>query len=563
MNVLGISCYFHDASATLVRDGAIVAAAEEERFTRKKHDSRFPEAAIRHCLDAGGLDIAQVDAVCFYEKPLRKLERLLATGRTWRGLSEGSVARQLSLFLHERLFMERVLAARLGYAGPVRYCDHHLAHAACAYFTSPFPAAALMTVDAVGEWASTVQFVAEGNTIRRLREIRYPHSLGMLYSAVTGFLGVKVNNDEYKVMGLASYGQPTYMDQLARVFRQGPDGSFRLNLGYFDFTHDTRRMHSRRFEELLGPPRTPDAPLTRRHMDLAASVQALTEQAMVALAASLHEASGGMDALCLAGGLALNCVANTRVLRESPFTALHVPPAAADGGGSMGAALYCYWHGRDEARPLAPHSPLLGPAFGNEAIEAALRAAGLPFQRLDDEALLRRTAELIARDQIVGWFQGRMEFGPRALGNRSILANATNPAMKDIVNSRIKFREDFRPFAPAVLAERAGQWFDLDAPSPYMLLAPQVRPGMDARIPAVTHCDNSARVQTVSPADNPRLHRLITAFEALTGVPVVMNTSFNIRGEPIVCTPQDACRCFLKTDLDFLVMGNYLADKGF
>jgi carbamoyltransferase len=561
MNILGVSCYFHDASATLVRDGAIVAAAEEERFTRKKHDSRLPEEAIRYCLREGGLDMGQVDAVCFYEKPLRKLERLLATGRARRG--DAATARQLSLFLHERLFMERVLADRLGYAGPVRYCDHHLSHAACAYFTSPFDSAALMTVDAVGEWASTAQFVARGNTIRRLREIRYPHSLGMLYSAVTGFLGFKVNNDEYKVMGLASYGRPTYADRLERVFRQGPDGSFRLNLDFFSFTHDTRRMHSERFAELFGPPRTPDGPLEQRHMDIAASVQALTERTMVALAASLHEVSGGMQALCLAGGLALNCVANTRVLRQSPFSALHVPPAAADGGGSMGAALYCYWHGRDEARPREPHNPLLGPAYDEQDMQAALHAAGLPFRRLDDETLFRRTAELIARDQIVGWFQGRMEFGPRALGNRSILANATNAAMKDIINARIKFREDFRPFAPAVLEERAAQWFDLDGPSPYMLLAPQVLPGQGARIPAVTHCDNSARVQTVRAADNPRLHRLIAAFEALSGVPVVMNTSFNVRGEPIVCSPQDACNCFLKTDLDFLVMGNFLVDKGF
>lgn len=563
MRILGISCYFHDASAALIHDGEIIAAVEEERFTRKKHDSRFPTKAIRHCLAAGNIKAAELDMVCFYEKPLRKLERIVATGKQWKEQSGEYVQSQLTQLVHERLFLKDILRDEFGYEGPISYTDHHLAHAACAYYTSPFDNAALMTVDAVGEWASTVQFKAEGNTIKRLREIHHPHSLGMLYSTMTAFLGFKVNNDEYKVMGLASYGQPRYEDHILQIFKRHADGSFRLDLDYFSFMYDMRRMYSDKFTELFGAPRSPESPIDQRHMDLAASLQKVTEDTMVGLADSLFDVTGETPNICMAGGLALNCVANVEVIKRSKFDNIHIPPAAADGGGSLGAALYCYWHNRTEQRPPRRHNPLLGPSFNADAVRDVLDTEGAFYEELSDDELFARTADLIHKNQIIGWYQGGMEFGPRALGNRSILANPCNPEMKDIINSRVKFREDFRPFAPAAAEEYADDFFELGFPSPYMLFAPQVCPGMDAKIPAVTHHDNTARAQTVSADDNPRFHRLITEFGKISGVPVLLNTSFNVRGEPIVCTPQDAYACFMKSDIDFLVMGNCLVDKGF
>jgi len=561
MNILGISCYYHDASATLVIDGDIIAAAEEERFTRKKHDNRFPEKAIAYCLKAAGISANQLDLVCFYEKPLRKLERILTCGAAWQDRSMELVTRQLAQAVHERLFLRKVLRHKLGYEGKIAYTEHHLAHAASSYYISGFERAAIMTVDGVGEWATLAQYAADGNRIERLREIHYPHSLGLLYSTLTAFLGFKVNNDEYKVMGLASYGRPQYVDRINKLFSFHDDGSFSLSLDYFSFMYDGKRMYSERFCELFGPPRRPDEEITDYHKDLAASLQQVTEEALIRLGCDLYDLCGGVENVCLAGGVALNCVANYRFIQETPFKKIFIQPAAGDGGGSMGAALYAFYNSVEKPRSLRRHSTLLGPQFGKAEIRRYLESRRAIFVEYDEETLCRRTAELIHKNQIVGWFQGRMEFGPRALGSRSILANACNPEMKDILNSRVKFREDFRPFAPAVLAEKAGEYFNFSEESPFMLFISPVRSGKEGRIPSVTHVDHTARLQTVAREENPRFHRLLEHFEAISGVPVVINTSFNIRGEPIVCTPEDAYNCFLKTDIDFLVMGDFLVEK--
>lgn len=562
MNVLGVSCYFHDASATLVQDGRVVAAAEEERFTRKKHDNVFPENAIRFCLQQARLSATDLDAVCFYEKPLRKLERTLVSAKTWREKSEDHVRNQLSLALHERMWLPEILGDKLGYTGPVYYSEHHLSHAASAYYISDFREAAILTVDGVGEWASTAAFLGNGTQISPLKEIWYPHSLGLLYSTVTAFLGFKVNNDEYKVMGLASYGKPAFTDQLARMIHQFPDGSMALDLSYFSFMYDDNRMYSDKFIELLGEPRLPESDLTQGHMDLAASVQGLLEESMVAIAGGLYHECGCVENLCLAGGVALNCVANSRVLKETPFKRMCIQPAAGDGGCSMGAALYAYYRITGAPKVLnRSHSTLLGPEYSTEEVESYLGSQGALYTRMSEDDLCSRAAELINDNFIIGWFQGRMEFGPRALGCRSILANACNPEMKEILNERVKFREDFRPFAPAVLQEKAQEYFELPFESPHMLFTCDVKTDMRNRIPSVTHTDYSARVQTVSEEDNARFHKLIKAFERISGVPVVINTSFNIRGMPIVCSPADAYGCFLRTDIDFLFIDEFLVRK--
>ncbi len=561
MRVLGISCYYHDASAALVQDGRVLAAAEEERFTRKKHDSRFPEAAIRFCLDQAGLAPSDLDLVCFYEKPFLKLERILVTATRWADQAGSMLEEQLSQAFHERLFVDEVIRDKTGYAGPIEFCDHHMSHAASAYFLSGFEQAAILTVDGVGEWTTTAQYLGQGNQISMLREMRYPSSLGLLYSTMTAFLGFKVNNDEYKVMGLASYGRPRHQDKVRRLIQVFDDGSFCLDTDYFSFMYDPERMFNQKFVELFGPPRSPEDVITDYHKDLAASLQKVYEDLLLHLANTFYRQSGGVENLCLAGGTALNCVANARLVKETPFQRIWVPPAAGDGGGSLGAALHAYYaHGGDRPAP-ARFNSLLGPEYDDAEIRRMLEENGADYVRLEGDQLYEKTAELIWENQIVAWFQGRMESGPRALGCRSILANPCNPKMKDILNARVKFREEFRPFAPAVLAEEAEEFFDLDRESPFMLFAVQVKPGQGRRIPAVTHVDNTARVQTVHPEDNPRFHRLIQAFKRRSGVPVVINTSFNIRGEPIVCTPQDAYNCFLGAGIDFLVIGNYLVEK--
>jgi carbamoyltransferase len=561
MNVLGISCYYHDAASTLVRDGEVIAAVEEERFTRMKHDNCFPEQAISYCLKKGNIKATQLDQVCFYEKPLLKLERLLVCGKKWSSKSQELVKQQLSHVLHERLFIEEVLKDKLGYEGKVSYVDHHLAHAASAYFISNFDRAAIMTVDGVGEWATTTQFVGDGNKIMKLQEIRYPHSLGLLYSTMTAFLGFKVNNDEYKVMGLASYGKPTQVDKINKLISFYQDGSFRLNLDYFSFMYEKNRMFSDSFIELFGHPRSSDGEITKYHKDLAASLQLITEDALVRLGLNLYEQCGGTENACLAGGVSLNCVANRRFVNETPFKHVCIQPAAGDSGCAMGAALYAYYSQQTQPGIISEHTTLLGPEYTDEEIENLLISRKAIFTKYDEETLFKKTADLIYKNQIVGWFQGRMEFGPRALGNRSILANACNPSMMDILNKRVKFREDFRPFAPAVLIEKAQEYFDIEFESPYMLFISQVKNGMEQKIPSVTHVDKTARVQTVSKSQNPRFYKLIDEFNTISGVPVVINTSFNIRGEPIVCTPDEAYNCFLKTDIDFLVMGNFLIEK--
>ncbi|MCH8306212.1 MAG: carbamoyltransferase [Candidatus Marinimicrobia bacterium] len=561
MNVLGISCYYHDAAATLVCNGKILAAAEEERFTRRKHDNRFPESAIKYCLEEAGIVSSEIDYICFYEKPLLKLERLLKIASDRPGRSENMVSEQLSHMVHERLFLKQVLSEKIGYAGEVLFIEHHMAHAASSYYISGYDKSAVMTIDGVGEWATTVQYIGEGNSLKKLKEIRYPHSLGLLYSTITAFLGFKVNNDEYKVMGLASYGEPNQIDKVNKLIKVYDDGSFELNLDYFSFMYDPDRMYSDSFIELFGTPRKSDDEISGYHMDIASSLQKVLEETVIKMGNHFYEESGGIENICLAGGVALNSVANWRFIEETPFKNICIQPAAGDGGGSMGAALYAYYTKSNSDLNSEPHTTLLGPSFSNDQIQELLDTRDAIYTKLNDDEICEKAAEYLYKNQIIGWFQGRMEFGPRALGNRSILANATNPDMKDILNARVKFREDFRPFAPAVLEERANDYFDIDFKSPYMLFVPQVKEGMGEKIPSVTHTDNSARIQTVNRAENPRYYRLIEEFEKRSGVPVIINTSFNVRGEPIVCKPEDAYNCFLKTDIDFLFMGNFLIEK--
>ncbi len=560
MNVLGISCYYHDAAATLVQDGSIVVAAEEERFTRKKHDNRFPELAVESCLKKAGIRVSDIDLICFFEKPFLKLERVLSYGKRWRGESRTLIEQQISQMMHEHIFLENVLKDKLRYDGKVVYSEHHLSHAASSYYMSDFNQAAILTVDGVGEWATTGMFLGDRNRIHKLQEMHYPHSLGLLYSAVTAFLGFKVNNDEYKVMGLASYGKPMHTDKIKKLITFFDDGSFRLNLEYFGFMYDNKRMYSEEFIELFGKPRVPEDTITQYHMDIAASLQSVLEEGLIYLGNALYRKTG-VENVCLAGGVALNCVANWEFLKHTHFKNICIQPAAGDSGASMGAALYAYYHQQDKPRTQKEHSTLLGPDYSNREIRMFLDSVNAAYVEYDGEGICEKAAELIYRDKIIGWFQGRMEFGPRALGNRSILANPCNPAMKDTLNARVKFREDFRPFAPAILAEKTQEYFDIPFDSPYMLFITEVRPGKAEKIPSVTHVDNTARLQTVSESENPLFHHLIEEFYKLSGVPVVINTSFNIRGEPIVCTPEDAYNCFLKTDIDFLVMGNYLIDK--
>ena len=586
--ILGISAFYHDSAAALVVDGQIVAAAQEERFTRKKHDFAFPTHAIDYCLAAGGVEPEELDHVGFYDKPLLKFERLLETYLAFAPAGFGSFLRAMPLWLHEKLHLPREI--RKGLKGRFgRRCiftEHHESHAASAFFPSPFEQAAILTFDGVGEWATASYGTGRGNRIALTHEIRFPHSLGLLYSAFTYFCGFRVNSGEYKLMGLAPYGEPRYSDVIRReLIDLKADGSFRLNLRYFNYCQGLT-MTSRRFDRLFGsPPRKPDQPLTQREMDLAASIQKVTEEAMLRAARHVHEQTEMTD-LCLAGGVALNCVGNGRLLREGPFERIWIQPAAGDAGGALGAALFI-WHQlldrpRSRTQPDSQRGSLLGPAFDDGQARTFLDGAGAAYRTLpDDQALCEHVAELIAAGKVVGWMQGRMEFGPRALGSRSILGDARDGAMQSRINRKIKFRESFRPFAPVVLAERAGEFFDL-APadeSPYMLLVAQVAEakrlahdgpepaGLDklqvARsvVPAVTHVDGSARIQTVDAGRDPLLHRLMRAFEARTGCPVLINTSFNVRGEPIVCSPADAYQCFMATNMDALAIGRHVLLK--
>jgi carbamoyltransferase len=590
MRILGISAFYHDSAAALVADGEIVAAAQEERFTRKKHDPGFPRHAVEYCLREGGVGLAGIDAVAFYDKPLLKFERLLETYLAFapRGFKSFSMA--IPVWLREKLFLKDLLVTELAALGVdkkaieprIVFSEHHLSHAASAFFPSPFDEAAVLTMDGVGEWATTSLAHGQGNRLEVRKEIHFPHSLGLLYSAFTYYTGFKVNSGEYKVMGLAPYGEPKYAQAIYdHLIDLKPDGTFRLDLDYFDYCTGLT-MTNERFHALFrAPPRKPEERLTQREMDLAASIQAVTEEVVLRLTRAIAKESGSRK-LCLAGGVALNCVANGKVLRDGAFDDLWIQPAAGDAGGALGAALAAYHLHRGQPRPPGNgrsdrmRGAYLGPAFDQADVEQRLRAAGARFDVLSDDALVASSAQALAEGKALGWFQGRMEFGPRALGGRSILGDARSPRMQSVLNLKVKYRESFRPFAPSVLREQVANYFELDHDSPYMLLVADVvkarRQAMTADqqalfgidklnvprsdIPAVTHVDYSARVQTVHADTNPRYHALIKAFEALTGCAVIVNTSFNVRGEPIVGSPEDAFRCFMGTEIERLAVGN-------
>jgi carbamoyltransferase len=584
--VLGISAFYHDSAACLLSDGDIVAAAQEERFTRKKGDADFPRHAVAYCLRTAGITPADLRHVAFYDKPLIKFERILETylGTAPRGLRSFQLAGPL--WIKEKLFTDRQLRDELGYTGQILYAEHHESHAASAFFPSPFEEAAFLTMDGVGEWATTSFGVGRDNDIEILKELHWPNSLGLLYSAFTYYTGFKVNSGEYKVMGLAPYGEPKYVDLIYRELMDlKEDGSFTLNQRYFNYLTGLT-MTNRAFDELFGaPPREPETNLTQREMDLARSVQVVCEEVMLRMARTVHRETG-LDRLCLAGGVALNCVGNGRLLREGPFRQLWIQPAAGDAGGALGVAQLAWHRHCRQPRRLSPgkdgmKGAYLGPSYTDAEIEGFLRSVGAPYRRLERQDLLQTVARMLSDEKVVGWFNGRMEFGPRALGARSILGDPRSPKMQAQMNIKIKFREGFRPFAPSVIRERVGDYFDLDADSPYMLLVAPVKQSrqipMDAAaerlwgidklnvmrsdIPAVTHIDYSARIQTVSRETNPDYYDLIREFECLTGCAVLVNTSFNVRGEPIVCSPADAYRCFMRTHLDHLVLGPFVLDK--
>jgi carbamoyltransferase len=560
LNVLGLSYGYHDSAACLVRDGVPLAAAEEERFSRLKHDAKFPGLAAAYCLDYGKMKTGALDAVVFYEKPAKRLERIVQIGKHYCQRANKELIKQLSPAIASGLNVEDEVRDILGYSGPLYYCEHHLSHASATFFTSPFDNAAILTLDGVGEWATTSEFYGAAGRIEGRRDIRYPHSLGLLYSAITSYLGFDVNEDEYKVMGLASYGSRKYRACFEDLITINEDGSFSLNLKYFSFMYNTHRMYSDEMEVLLGPSRRKGEDIEQRHRDIAASLQGALEDAVLALARSVHAHLGSPN-LCLAGGVAQNCVANTKLLSDSGFDNIFIQPAPGDSGAAMGAALWASHWVMNVPRRIEEHTAFLGPDFSDEEILLALVGSDLKFERFGEDELCCKVAAMIASDLIVGWFQGRMEFGPRALGGRSILANPKSPQMKDVLNARVKFREEFRPFAPAVLEEAASDYFDLSRHSRFMLFTPKVLSHRRAEIPAVTHVDGTARVQTVSRSQHPLFHHLISEFGRITGTPILINTSFNIRGEPIVCTPKDAINCFSSTDIDFLVIGSFLVSK--
>lgn len=615
MHILGISCYYHDAAAALVSDGRLLAAAQEERFTRIKHDQNYPAHAIAYCLQETGLTVDDLDAVAFYDKPFLKFERILETYLAYAPAGILSAWKALPVWIKQKLWISEHIRSELGYHGDLFYPEHHESHAASAFFPSPFHEAAILTIDGVGEWATSSVGYGKDNRITLMKELHFPHSLGLLYSAFTYFTGFRVNSGEYKVMGLAPYGRPVYRDRiLEELIDLREDGSFRMNMRYFGYGSGLT-MTNRRFDRLFdGPPRTPESPLTRREMDLAASIQSVTEEVMIRMARHARDTTGSRN-LCLAGGVALNCVGNGKILREGIFDCIWIQPAAGDAGGAVGAALMTWHHHFDQPRLTQEYrsggkeaSPeksepagaeagagagssngnsrqdgmsgaLLGPSFCTGAIDAFLREqTEYSADPLSEKEMISRTAELLAEGRVVGWFQGRMEFGPRALGSRSILGDPRSEKMQKTLNLKIKYRESFRPFAPSVAVEKVQEYFELDRPSPYMLLVADVAhrlrksvdlavEGLDklyqirSELPAITHVDGSARIQTVDRHTNPRYHALISAFERRTGCPVLINTSFNVRGEPIVCTPEDAWRCFMRTDMDVLVMDRFVIEK--
>ena len=586
MNILGISAFYHDSAACLVRDGEIIAAAQEERFTRKKHDFSFPLNAIDYCLEAGKIKSESLDFIAFYDKPFVKFERILETYLAFAPHGIQSFVMAIPLWIKQKLWMKEFIKKQLGYEGKIIFPEHHESHAASAFFASPFAQAAFLTIDGVGEWTTTSYGIGRNNQINILSEIHFPHSLGLLYSAFTYYTGFKVNSGEYKVMGLAPYGRPVYRDLiLSELIDLKEDGSFKLNMKYFNYCAGLT-MTNRKFDKLFGgPPRKPESDVTQRDMDLACSIQDVTEKVMLRMARHIHRETKQKN-LCLAGGVALNCVGNGKILREGPFDNIWIQPAAGDAGGALGAALFVWYQYLDNQRTIEGQrdfmkASCLGPEFSSSQLLHYLKTNNITYEELSSEQIPVRIADLIAAQKTIGWFQGRMEFGPRALGARSIIGDARSSQMQEIMNLKIKFRESFRPFAPSVLWEKVADYFSLDRESPYMMLVAPVKEnirremtpqeqayfGLDklhvARsvIPAVTHVDYSARVQTVMEETNPLYYGMIKKFDEKYGTPVIINTSFNVRGEPIVCSPEDAYMCFMRTNMDYLIMGNYLLNK--
>ena len=586
MYILGISAFYHDSAACLVKNGEILSAAQEERFTRKKHDHNFPQKAIEFCLKDAGIKPDQIDLVAFYDKPFLKFERLLETYLVYAPAGIKSFIKAMPLWIKEKLWMKEMIKDKLGYSGKIIFPEHHESHAASAFYPSPYKSAAILTMDGVGEWTTTSYGIGEDNDLRLLADIKFPHSLGLLYSALTYYTGFKVNSGEYKVMGLAPYGEPKYKkliyDNLIDV---KDDGSFRMNMEYFNYCQGLT-MTNEKFNHLFGgPPRVPETNLTQKEMDIARSLQEVTEEIVLKLGNHVYKETR-LKNLCLAGGVALNCVANGRLLREGPFENIWIQPAAGDAGGALGAALIGWYKYHDNPRSADGNTDnqngsYLGPRFSEEEIKTFIQSFNLPAKRYEDEQLIENVADLINSEKVIGWFDGKMEFGPRALGSRTIIGDARSPSMQATMNIKIKFREGFRPFAPSVLYEKVRDYFEIEKESPYMLLTADVKkkrriPMTDDQekmwgieklnllrsdIPAVTHVDYSARIQTVHKETNPKYHKLISRFEEKTGCAVIINTSFNVRGEPIVCTPEDAYKCFMRTNMDYLVLGNYILNK--
>lgn len=586
MKILGISAYFHDSAAALVVDGEIVAAAQEERFTRKKHDENFPSNAINYCLAKAGIKASELDFVAFYDKPLLKFERLLETYLAYAPKGFSSFLKAIPVWIKQKLWVHDLIRKELGFEKEIIFTEHHQSHAASAFYPSPFKDAAVLTIDGVGEWATTSYGVGSGNKLNLLKEIHFPHSLGLLYSAFTYYTGFKVNSGEYKVMGLAPYGEPKYVKQIYdHLIDVKDDGSFQLNMDYFNYCAGLT-MTSPKFHEVFGAePRKPESELKQRDMDLAASIQVVCEDVMLRMARHVRQTTNQTN-LCMAGGVALNCVGNGKILAEKIFDNIWIQPASGDAGGALGAALTTWYDYLENPRTHLPSTDfmsgsLLGPSYSDDEVEEYLRSQKIPYIRYTPEETIKKTAEFLEAENVIGWFQGRMEFGPRALGARSILGDARSSKMQSVMNLKIKFRESFRPFAPIVLGSAAPKYFELEAESPYMLIVAPVRSDLRiaeteesrglfgierlnlprSTVPAITHVDYSARIQTVDGERNPRLHELLKEFERRTDNGILVNTSFNVRGEPIVCTPQDAIRCFLRTGMDYLVIGNIILDK--
>ncbi len=586
MNILGISAFYHDSAACLVRDGEIIAAAQEERFTRKKHDFNFPTNAVEYCLKEAGISTEELDYVGFYDKPFIKFERILYSYLAYAPIGIKSFFKSIPLWIKQKLFIRDIIKKELGYRGKVLFPEHHESHAASAFYPSPFSEAAILTVDAVGEWATTSYGIGKDNDINITSELKFPHSLGLLYSAFTYYTGFKVNSSEYKVMGLAPYGEPEYVDLILReLVDLKEDGSFKLNMKYFNYCTGLTMTNSR-FNKLFGgPPRKPESKITQREMNLARSIQVVTEEIVLRMVNHIYKETGKKN-LCLAGGVALNCVSNGRLLREGPFGNLWIQPAAGDAGGALGVALLIWYkylgnnRKLDEVR-VSQKTSYLGNCYTDKEIEDFLKKDEIPFEKLSTGEIPPRIAELIAGENVIGWFEGRMEFGPRSLGSRSIIGDPRSKEMQSVMNLKIKYRESFRPFAPTVLKEHVSNYFDIDCESPYMLLVANIKDEKRVRmsdeeeklfgleklkvtrsdVPAITHVDYSARIQTVTKDDNPLFYGVIEEFYKKTGCPMIVNTSFNVRGEPIVCRPEEAFKCFMRTEMDYLIMGSYLLDK--